>query len=359
MPSRERGERMKMTKGWKMDDGNLSVKITDRGRQFLRRGAFFGILLAGLVLPGIIMTPEKMIKYGLAMGRNRVFSEIGNQEKESIDVLVLGDSESYTSFSPLQAWGVHGFTAYNGGISGGTILESESVLGETLKKQSPRLVLLETHCLFYGNNGKHKTSHLTERLYNMFPLLRNHNGWKSTFRRVGKSSFKGFHINGTVKPVNALLLGKKKSTKISEINLESLQAMKKKCEERGAKLVLYSAPSPKCYTPERTGVLRKVAETMGLSYIDLNSRTREMCIDWTMDTRDHGDHLNISGGQKSTAYLGDWLVKNYDLPDRRQSRLAKKWNRDYQHYVEVTGRAMQRVLIAKELKRVNDFGFPE
>lgn len=39
-------------------------------------------------------------------------------------------------------------------------------------------------------------------------------------------------------------------------------------------------------------------------------------------------HTNIWGAQKVTAYLGEFLAENYDLPDRRGDRNYEIWDRD-------------------------------
>jgi hypothetical protein len=52
-------------------------------------------------------------------------------------------------------------------------------------------------------------------------------------------------------------------------------------------------------------------------YIDFNVLKDEIGIDWSQDTGDAGDHINIYGCEKTTRYLIDYLNENYDLPDHR------------------------------------------
>ena len=54
-----------------------------------------------------------------------------------------------------------------------------------------------------------------------------------------------------------------------------------------------------------------------LPYIDLNMKTKEIGIDWKTDSYDKGDHLNLHGAQKVTAYMGKYLTENYSMPDHR------------------------------------------
>lgn len=100
---------------------------------------------------------------------------------------------------------------------------------------------------------------------------------------------------------------------IDETNLAYLEAMKRLCDEHGAKLVLISLPSvgdPQYYsgalTHLRSNAIRELAEEYDLDYLDLLYDV-DLGIDWTKDTVDGGVHLNRRGTAKVTAYLADYL----------------------------------------------------
>lgn len=44
--------------------------------------------------------------------RNRPWVNIQSERDDSIDVLVLGDSESYTTFSPMEIWQQDGISSF-------------------------------------------------------------------------------------------------------------------------------------------------------------------------------------------------------------------------------------------------------
>ena len=59
-------------------------------------------------------------------------------------------------------------------------------------------------------------------------------------------------------------------------------------------------------------------------------------IDWTQDTYDKGDHLNYSGAEKVTNFLGAYLDKRYDLPDHRGDKEYASWEKSVEKYLQKT-----------------------
>ena len=73
-------------------------------------------------------------------GRYNSYVGIQKEQKDSIDMLVLGDSESMTSISPMELWKSVGITSYICGQSGQRISESYYMLKHALDYQSPQVV---------------------------------------------------------------------------------------------------------------------------------------------------------------------------------------------------------------------------
>ena len=104
------------------------------------------------------------------------------------------------------------------------------------------------------------------------------------------------------------------------------------CKENNVTLVLYSAPSPKNYDGEKHNGIERYANEKNLAYVDLNLKTSELEIDWAKDTADHGDHLNLSGAQKTTRFLGTYLKDQFDLEDHRGDENLKEWDISLEEY---------------------------
>ena len=108
---------------------------------------FSGILvLLWACSVGIQLLARKMP--GAVKGRSRVFASVSEEPEQTIDVLVAGDSESYTSVSPMDLWEKTGIAAYDCGQPGQRIQETYYILKTAFKTQSPKLVLFETNTMF-------------------------------------------------------------------------------------------------------------------------------------------------------------------------------------------------------------------
>ena len=70
---------------------------------------FIFIMLLWACSTGIQVVARKMT--GSSGSRSRVFASVSAEKKNTIDVLVAGDSESYTSVSPMDLWDKTGLAA--------------------------------------------------------------------------------------------------------------------------------------------------------------------------------------------------------------------------------------------------------
>lgn len=277
---------------------------------------------------------------GSVSGRSRVFASVSAEKKNTIDVLVAGDSESYTSVSPMDLWDRAGIAAYDCGQPGQRIQETYYILKTVFRTQSPKLVLFETNTMFRDPGFlKNVQLSLTEPLAYHFPVIKYHNAWKALFDGPGgpKKSYKGFEIRDKVVSYEGdeeYMKETKDKAQIPEVVRIYMEKIKRLCEKNGADLLLVSAPSPKNYNYKKHNSLEEYARENDLPYVDLNMKFRDIGIDWKMDSYDRGDHLNISGARKVTAYIGEYLADNYDLPDRRNDDGWREWDDLAREYLE-------------------------
>lgn len=113
--------------------------------------------------------------------------------------------------------------------------------------------------------------------------------------------------------------GHSPDTPLSSQAKNALNKVNDTCRKRGIGLMLLDMPSAKAWSYEKHQAVAAFAEANGIPFLDMNIEAKEgrFLFDWTTDTKDAGSHLNLSGAQKATAYLGAYLKEHYDLPDRR------------------------------------------
>lgn len=290
-------------------------------------------LILGGILAGLSSWTETRVRSmaGQVGGRNRPMAGISAEPKDTIDVLVLGDSESYTSISPPELWKKEGITAYVCGQGGQRVQETYYMLKTALKTQSPKVVVLETNLMF-RNPGlfKNISLSLAETLRHYLPIFRYHNLWKSMFdpNYTPNPDYKGFSIRDTVASYEGAEYMKETEDKeeMSEFVQSYLGGIRKLCEENGAKLLFVSAPSPKNYNFKKHNAIQAYADEYKIPYIDMNLAVKELGIDWMKDSQDKGDHLNVYGARKVSAYIGHYLKGNYELEDHRGSEGYDGWD---------------------------------
>ena len=294
-------------------------------------------LIAMLFAGSYLFIPKNNMKeFGM---EESLANGILGEKEQTIDVLVLGDSESYSSISPMEMWKKNGYTAYVCGTSGQTLDYTLTLLQRTFEKQSPKIVILETNAIYREIISSSET---ITKLSNYFSIFRYHNRWKSLnwndFKGNVKFTWtdecKGYRFNQTVDPVKATDYMKvtKEQIHIKEKNLNYINEIKSLCDDNGAQLIFLSTPSTINWNYRRHNGIQALADAINCEYVDLNLVNHKIGIDWEKDTRDKGDHLNHFGAVKVTAYLSEYLAKKNILTDHRDDPEYARWENAWEKY---------------------------
>ena len=84
------------------------------------------------------------------------------EAKNSIDVMMVGNSDIYRAINPIQIWEDKRITTCVMGMPSITTAEIYHKLVEMFKYQSPKLVVFETDCMFTTINKFDKNGNLAE-----------------------------------------------------------------------------------------------------------------------------------------------------------------------------------------------------
>ncbi|MBR2589748.1 MAG: hypothetical protein IKE65_02365 [Clostridia bacterium] len=253
------------------------------------------------------------------------------EEDNTLDVILYGDSEAYTAFSPVQMWKEQGFPSFVCASSSQYISLTESFVHQSLEHQKPKVVILETNAFY---RKMHSNNAFITRMENMLSILQYHNRWKvmsplqfkSTQNYSWKDDMKGYkYAKLTTKGTNQKYMHKTSEIQpIPELNAQYVEQIVDFCNKKGVKVMFVSTPSYKNWNYEKHNAVQALADKTGADYLDLN--LVDLQIDWHTDTADAGDHLNFRGAKKVCSYLGEYLAKTYQLEDKRENPAFAEWN---------------------------------
>lgn len=305
----------------------------------------FAVFLIAILLAAsfVFMPKNNMSEFGMEEAQaNGILGE----KENTIDVLVLGDSESYSAITPMQIWKDAGYTAYVCGTSAQSLNYTSVLLRRAFEKQQPKVVILETNAIYRKISSNQAVG--TE-LANYFSVFQYHNRWKSLGLHdfTGKAKFtwtddyKGYRYRTKVDPARQKEYMKPtdKAAGIPNLNIQYVREMKQFCDENGSRLVLVSTPSTVNWNFQRHNGIQKLANDIGCEYMDLNLMNDRIQIDWSKDTRDKGDHLNHFGAVKVSRFLSEYLKETGLLTDHREDPAYAKWNDSLKKYETVVEKA--------------------
>ena len=317
-------------------------------KRILHVTAFLLVLSMAVFLAGHYLMPHS----------NRYLSGytaggILGEDFDTIDVLVMGDSNAAQGISPMQWYCDNGITGYTYASGWLSVYNIYYRLRSIYEEQTPKVVVLCTDVVYsrMGDETELQAAigDITDEL---IPLVRFHDNWKDltldnlfeehdySWRDTNKgftpitdvgSSLRGDYMydDGSREPIPFLV----------RLYLERIVTL---CEEHDSELMLITVPASSSWNLARHNGVQGFADEYGLTYLDYNMADLNPGIDWRTDTPDGGSHLNVLGGQKLTGALGTYLMENYDLEDHRGQPGFESWDKDAVTYTETITEAAAR-----------------
>ena len=319
------------------------------------------IVLAVLILA--FLQKLLMPKYMSTIFEGNLVEEYYDSNKDH-DVIFIGDCEVFSNVSPVVLWEKYGITSYIRGSAQQLAWQSYYLLEETLKYEKPDVVVFNVLALKYNEPQSEAYNRLTldgmklsktkidairasmleeEKLITyIFPILRYHDRWSELswedFRYLFKKrkvSHNGYLMRIDTKPVTVVPEGRKlPDYSFGDNAWRYLEKMTELTKANGIDLMLIKSPSIYPYWYEEWDEqIKQFAKENDLVYVNFLPLADEMSIDYSKDTYDGGLHLNLSGAEKFTEYLGRILKEKYDLKDRRNEKeLAAIWREKVDFY---------------------------
>mgnify|MGYP005791993519 FL=1 len=303
-------------------------------------------------------------KYATSLVEGSMISQYYNEPKDH-EVIFIGDCEVYANFSPLVMYEEQGIKSYIRGSSQQLIWQSYYILEETLKYETPNVVIFNVNSMRYSEPVSEAYNRLTidymkwskqkfdiinasmteeENIwYYIFPILRYHSRYDKLtsedfeylFKRKD-NTFNGFLVNKNIKPVESLPTKRPLGNyQFADICYEYLDKITKLCKDNEIKLVLIKAPSlyPYWYD-EYDKQIQEYAEKNDVDYYNLKNYVDEIGIDFSVDTYDAGLHLNLTGATKLSKFFAKILKENYNLTDYSGDPIYEQKLREYKDFIK-------------------------
>lgn len=290
------------------------------------------------------------------------------EPENSIDVAAIGSSDLYSAFVPTLLFEEYGYTSTVISSPHQTTFDSYGFFKELLKKQSPKVLIIETDMLYENapefDSAKVKTNRVSRLavkisaffsnldakrfdnfIQSRFSIFTFHDKWKKFKFDKFENPFKGeefktcdhgYNFNDSVKPAeyNRNMERTDITEPIPDSDINYLDKILKICSNKGIEVFLVEMPTQNSWTYARHNAVKAFADERQLNFIDFNLMFDELELDINKDYRDGGDHLNFFGASKTTAYLSAYLNKNYAsvLADRRNDEAYSYWtdsNREF------------------------------
>ena len=291
------------------------------------------------------------------------------------DVIFIGDCEVYENFSPITLWQEYGIPSYIRGSPQQTVWQSYYLLEETLRYETPKVVVFNVFALKYdtvestGDQSRREAynritlegmrwsgskwgaiqASLTQEerqwggaLTYVFPILRYHDRWSELTWKDVRYLFKretvsdcGYLMQTGVEPMTDPFPSPPLTKRtLGDNSWRYLDKMVQLCRDKGVQLVLVKSPGLyPAWWPEWDQQVADYARERELLYINMIPAQEEIGIDWSTDTYDAGLHLNVSGAEKAASWFGRILREQCGLPDRRSDpQVCARWEEKTARY---------------------------
>ncbi len=284
------------------------------------------------------------------------------EEAEKYDVIFAGSSHVVYSIYPMELYKNYGIASYNVATLSSRLPTTYYTLMNILQYTSPQLVVIDLNFIYSSEKiASSDTIHTTfdafplsyskfetvndlfdddnndKKLEMLFTLAKYHTRWSmlKEYDFISQTNYnKGAYTDARVatdieKPQN---INKDILPSDDTVGMEYLKKAIELCQSKGIEVLLVGIPysiSEEEYTYFNYGYV--LAEEYKIDYLDLFQV--ENLINYKVDLFDYA-HLNSSGAHKLTSYVGEYIIKEYSIEDRRDDSAYNLWSNDYETWVE-------------------------
>lgn len=351
----------------------MTDKKTSRGKYLKRAAAVSAMIICVLVS---LLLMQYYLCIPNSFDENRVMM-LHKEPENTIDVLLIGSSATYSGFASAYAYEKYGFTSYPYAIGGATCTMWKPALMDTLRTQKPKLVVVD---VFGGGYDAEMIGSRVNQVYTimahypmsaekialakeidrniekataaslLFPMLRYHLSVAPNMRNIkarlraesfGPSPLKGIETKTRIRKLAKI---DKSAFETGSMELEGdadriVRDFLDYCKEKDIQVLFVKYPLVlKKNEPEEIDVtlranrILEIAEEYGYPALNLEEKFYEIGLKENGDFYNHG-HANVYGQKKVTEYLAKFIRDEMGIgPTDLSEENRAAWDESVRYY---------------------------
>lgn len=280
-------------------------------------------------------------------------------EDRQIDVLFIGTSRVYRTFSPMEIWDKYGIVSYNRGINAQYYKNTYYLSYEFIKRNKPKLIIVDTTFIETAYKWDTAQAHVKNmqfsllkikayldiydnKINNYFNIYTNldefHIRWKELkehdFNQVNylKGWFKldRFKTEPQIPPLkNNIYI---RWNKLQPDAIEYAKKIVEIAHKNNVKVLFIKPPSNTSKVEDSLDEqFESIAKENNWNFLNYNKLVKEINFNYSTDMMDWS-HVNYKGANKVTNHLLQYIIKNYDIQSRKSDKEYQTWHKDFYQY---------------------------
>lgn len=301
------------------------------------------------------------------MGGGGGWQRFYSADQNSIDVMIYGSSHAHCTVNNAYLWDKFGMASFTLSAGAQKLDSTYYFMKESLKSQKPKVMLVEMLMANDGMTGDVANVYRnfmgmkwSAGYYGVISEIGERNSYEGEFRKelllklpifhsrykeLTKEDFvddipylKGYRGSYDMIPFEVPEACKLTETgELSEDTRNYLEKMTVLSKDNGIQLVFFAAPFILDEEKQRTfNAISVFAEENNIPFINFNSIYEEIDFDYGTDMREE-THVNNSGADKITDYLGRMLSEKYSIPNRTGEPGYADWDLNSRYILTTKG----------------------
>lgn len=325
------------------------------------------MLLASFLMAGMVPVEkqDKMSSHGCSSTIYPHMANFYKEKKNSLDTLVLGDSNVYRAFSPMIYWSHTHVASFSLATASQPAWLSYYVLKDALHYQKPNIVVFEINELFAKAQGKQarycSTINTMRCPQARLQAIADQSGgfndedrdilyetfakdiYKNTMQHIlpsdetvsekkDKPNYKGYLLNTTTLAFGGYkryMSRRNMSLAVNEDNAAYIDKIIQLCKDHHITLLFVKFPTRE-WTTQKSDLAYDYAQKRNIPFLDMNRDMKNL--DWSKDTKDAGFHMNDRGAEVCTEELIAFIKKHSRIVPCNDADVISSYEASLQRY---------------------------